>query len=136
MQWPSLPGGLGVLNRRIEIDWRRCWRLIRDHAEMVLLGLGVLLRVGVYLRNRAFWLDEGSLFGNLNGKPILDFSTPLTGDQLAPFGFLIAERALLSVLGSSRGVARLVPLICGIAALFLFARLARAACLGEPPWLR
>ncbi len=101
-------------------------------------ALGVLLRVGVYLSNRSFWMDEGSLFGNLKGKPILDFSRHLTGDQLAPFGFLIAERALLSVLGSSRYVARLVPLFCGIAALFLFARsgsrcpssASRAGCAG------
>ena len=35
------------------------------------------------------------------GKPILDFSEPLTGDQLAPFGFLIAQRALMAVLGTS-----------------------------------
>ncbi len=70
-------------------------------------------------------MDEGSLFTNLKDKPILDFSQPLTGDQLAPFGFLIAERLLLSVLGTSRYVARFIPWCCGIASLFLFARLAR-----------
>ena len=63
--------------------------------------------------------------GNLAGKPILDFSEPLTGDQLAPLGFLIAERALMSILGVSRYAARLFPLVCGLISLFLFARLAR-----------
>jgi Dolichyl-phosphate-mannose-protein mannosyltransferase len=125
MRWRSLLGRLEILTRRIEIDRRLIWRLIHDHLEAVMLGLGFLLRVAVYLRDRTFWMDEGSLFANLKGKPILDFSQPLTGDQLAPFGFLIAERVLLSVLGTSRYVARFVPLACGIAALFLFARLVR-----------
>ena len=53
-------------------------------------------------------MDEASLWGNLAGKPIFDFSEPLTGDQLAPLGFLIAQRALMSVLGVSRYAARLL----------------------------
>ena len=97
-----------------------------------MLGLGVLLRVIVYLRDRTFWMDEGALFANLKRTPILDFSEPLAGDQLAPIGFLIAERLLLSVLGTSRYVARFIPLCCGIAALFLFARLARAVLPRRP----
>ena len=89
------------------------------------MGLGVFLRVIVYLSDRPFWMDEASLWGNLAGKPILDFSEPLAGDQLAPLGFLIAQRALMSVLGTSRYASRLLPLACGLISLFLFARLAR-----------
>ena len=65
------------------------------------------------------------MWGNIDGKPILDFSQPLTGDQLAPFGFLIAQRALVTALGASRYVARLIPLASGIVALGLFSVLAR-----------
>jgi hypothetical protein len=57
--------------------------------------------------------------------PILDFSEGLKGDQLAPFGFLIAERAIMALLGTSRYVARFLPLCCGLIALCMFARLAQ-----------
>ena len=38
------------------------------------------------------WLDELSLTGNIVGKPVL-ISRNLANDQLAPFGFLIFQRA-------------------------------------------
>jgi hypothetical protein len=98
---------------------------MRDQPASVVLGLGVFLRLVVYLGNRDFWMDEGSLWGNLAGKPILDFSEPLSGDQLAPLGFLIAQRSLMSLLGTSRYASRLLPLFCGLCALLLFACLAR-----------
>ena len=79
----------------------------------------------MYLDGRSFWMDESSLWSNLAGKRVFDFSQHLSGDQLAPFGFLIAERALMSILGTSRYVARLIPLVCGLASVLLFARLAR-----------
>jgi hypothetical protein len=126
MRSRSLPAFSDIVRRPIEIDWTAFWRVIRDHLEAVMLGSGVLLRVVVYLKDRTFWLDEGSLFANLEGKRVLDFSKHLAGDQLAPYGFLVAERALMLVLGTSRYGARFLPLFCGIAALFLFARLVRS----------
>jgi len=132
MRSRSLPAFSDIVRRPIEIDWRPIWRLIHDHPEAVMLGLGVLLRVAVYLRDRTFWMDEGSLFGNLKGKRVLGFSEHLTGDQLAPHGFLIAERALMLVLGTSRYAARFLPLFCGVAALFLFARLVRSLLARRP----
>src|SRR5262249_43768467 len=67
----------------------------------------------------------GALKINLVGKGILDFSEPLTNDQLAPLGFLIVQRTIVKVLGDSNFALRLLPLASGLAALFLFARLTR-----------
>ncbi|WP_337175686.1 glycosyltransferase family 39 protein [Paludisphaera sp.] len=86
--------------------------------------LGVALRVWVYLHARSYWMDEASLLGNLKGKAPFDFTGHLASDQLAPPGFLAAERALIGLLGESPYVARLIPMICGVAALFLFRRFA------------
>jgi hypothetical protein len=91
---------------------------------MVMLALGIFLRLEVYAHGRSYWLDEGSLAANVVNKGPLDFSEPLTGDQLAPFGFLIVVRTVVSVLGSSPYVTRLLPLVCGILALFAFTILA------------
>jgi hypothetical protein len=85
--------------------------------------LGAALRVWVYLHGRGYWMDEGSLLGNLQGRAPFDFTGPLSSDQLAPPGFLAAERFLIGLFGASPYVTRLIPLMCGLAALFLFRRL-------------
>ena len=112
----------GILSRQIDISLP--WRLVRKDPARSLIILGAALRVWVYLANRSFWMDEASLYGNLNGKAILDFSSHLQGDQLAPFGFLILERLLVGILGASRYVVRFVPLVCGLSSLWLFKSLA------------
>jgi uncharacterized membrane protein len=70
-------------------------------------------------------MDEGSLLANLKGIGILEFSRPFGNDQLAPFGFIIIERVVVHLLGDSVYSTRLLPLICGIAALFLLSSLSK-----------
>jgi hypothetical protein len=74
--------------------------------------------------NRAMWLDEGMLRGNIVGVPIFEFYAPLVSHQLAPFGFLILQRALATFVGTRNYVLRFLPLSAGIAALYLFSMLA------------
>jgi hypothetical protein len=124
MRWLSYVGSW-LFSRRIEDDLLRAWRLLRANPGFVVLACGVLLRCATYFENRSFWMDEISLWGNIKGHSILEFSAPLGGDQLAPFGFLIAERTLVTLLGASRKVARLIPLLSGIFALGLFWCLSR-----------
>jgi len=107
-----------------EVDLRPLGRILRDHPAEAIFWVGVLLRIGAYLWNRSYWMDEGTLLGNLKGRALLDFSGPLSGDQLAPFGFLIIERVIVSLLGDSGYATRFVPLVGGIVALWLFKSLA------------
>jgi uncharacterized membrane protein len=118
----SLVSLQGLLSRPIDFSPLRRWirYRIEDRPIETLVWLGAFLRVWVYLDGRPYWMDEGSLHANLTGGPILDFSRPLVADQLAPFGFLIAERLLVALFGGSVYVTRLIPLACGIAALGLF----------------
>ncbi len=111
--------------REFRLDFKPIARIVRERPEAVILGIGVVLRVVVYLSNRGMWLDELSLKGNIVDKAVLDFSENLTNDQLAPFGFLILQRALVRVLGDSNFAMRLVPFGAGISALYLFAHLSR-----------
>ena len=104
----------------LEIDIHPLWHALRDHPAGVVCWLGVLLRVVAYLWGRPYWMDEGTLLGNLEGMRVLEFPAHLQGDQLAPFGFLIIERVIVSLLGDSGYVTRFFPLVCGIAALWLF----------------
>lgn len=91
-----------------------------DHPTSTLFWLGALLRVWVYLGNRPYWMDEGSLHANLVAGAIFDFSGPLSSDQLAPPGFLVIERLAIALLGDSTFATRLFPLVCGVAALWMF----------------
>jgi hypothetical protein len=121
-----------IFDRPLDDDFARLWRVLKQNPEAVVLGLGVFLRVIVYLDGRSFWMDESSLWGNLAGKRVFDFSEPLTGDQLAPFGFLIAQRTLMAILGTSKYASRLIPLASGLVAFWLFARLVRRLLSSRP----
>jgi hypothetical protein len=123
MPWSLKFSGGCILTR--QIDLMSLWRAARRHPEMVALALGIFLRLAAYAHGRSYWLDEGSLAGNVVGHRALDFSEPLAGDQLAPFGFLIVVRAVVAILGRSTYVTRLLPLACGLLALVPFTILAR-----------
>ena len=112
----------GLFSREIKL--RPLWHALRDNPAGVICWLGVLLRVVAYLWGRRYWMDEGTLLDNIAGMRVLEFPAHLQGDQLAPFGFLIIERLIVRVLGSSGYATRFVPLVCGIAALWLFKSLA------------
>ena len=125
MRWLSWIAESSIWTREFRLDFKPILRFVHERPEAVILGIGVLLRVVVYLSNRSMWLDELSLSGNIVGKPVLDFSEYLASDQLAPFGFLIVQRALVPILGDSNFALRLVPLIAGVLSLYLFSLLAR-----------
>jgi hypothetical protein len=124
MRWPVTADVSALWTREFHIDLRALLRPARERPEAVVLGIGIALCFLNYARNRPLWLDEGSLQGNVVDVPVLDFSTALTGDQLAPFGFLIVERAIATFLSSKNAFLRFPPLVAGIGALCLFYRLA------------
>jgi hypothetical protein len=98
--------------------------LMHRRVMWVLLGLGVVLRLRQYLAGRSLWLDEALLAPNLIHRSFTTLLPPLENDQVAPLGFLFAERLAVIVLGSSEYALRLFPLLSGLAALVLFWKLA------------
>lgn len=94
-------------------------------ARWALLALGAVPRIVQFAHGRGFWLDEASLLGNLRERGPLGLLSGLGQAQLAPVGFLWAERAMYLAFGPSVFGMRVVPLVGGLAALALFDRLAR-----------
>lgn len=106
----------------------------------LIIGLGVICRVGEYLWGRSLWLDESSLATNFSTKTFSGLFGPLLNVQLAPPGFLVVEwlvahglaacRSVFPALpfwyriGAPRFALRVVPLLSAIASLFLFERVA------------
>jgi hypothetical protein len=98
---------------------------VSKHPAGLIIGLGAAVRGAQFLSDRGLWMDETSLAENLRGRSPLELLGPLSNTQLAPPLFLLAEWAARRTLGFHNWSLRLIPLVCGVASLFLFDRLAR-----------
>ncbi len=96
-----------------------CRRLI---VLTVILVAGYLL--SQYLPNRSYWRDEAYMLLNIMDKSAGELLGKLEYAQAAPPLFLWAERAMYVTFGSAERIMRLLPLLCGIAAVTAFAALA------------
>lgn len=94
--------------------------------------LGLILRVTRYAQNLPLWSDECFLAVNFIQRGFLELLQPLDNGQICPPLFLWIERAAVMTLGFSESALRLFPLICGLAGVFVFERLARLTLRGAP----
>lgn len=95
-------------------------------ATLAAVAAGVLFRVVRYAANWPLWGDEAFLAVSLITRDFAGLARPLEYFQIAPVGFLWAERAVVGVLGFGEWALRLVPFLAGLASLALFWRFARA----------
>ena len=86
---------------------------------------GIVLRLVQYLWRQSYWHDEAYLVLNVTSLTYRQLVGPLPHAQSAPPGFLLAQKALFDMFGSSELVLRLLPLLLGCAAVVLMAILAR-----------
>ena len=90
-----------------------------------LVAVGVVLRARQYLLNRSLWLDESFLSVDLIDRSFRELFEPLQFNQASPAGFLVIEKLMIEVFGKSEYALRAFPLVCGLASLPLFVRLAQ-----------
>lgn len=91
------------------------------HVTVALVVVGIALRIWAYAGNTPLWLDEILLSRNIIDLPLGALLTePLGLDQVAPRGFLLAERLAVTAFGPGELALRLFPLLCGVAGLLLF----------------
>src|SRR4051812_38224717 len=105
----------------------RPWRLELSCESLTWLAIivGAILRVWEDFEFRALYMDEVALLKSLVGRGILDFHHMLEEDQMAPPAFLAIERILVRLPLEVKAAGRLLPLVCGIASLFLMRLVAR-----------
>jgi uncharacterized membrane protein len=103
-------------------EWPRSYAILAG----VFVAIGVVVRVRDYAYDRALWLDESLLSLNIIDRPFWKLFHELSFNQAAPPGFLLAERASIALFGRSEYALRVFPLVCGIASIFLFVKVARA----------
>jgi len=86
--------------------------------------LGVCLSLIQYFLNRSLWFDEAALAISFVEKDFSQLFGRLFADQVAPIGFLMVEKSLVTVLGKNEMALRLFPLccfLCSIPLVFGFA---------------
>lgn len=93
-------------------------------ATLAFLFLGLFLRIARYALRFPFWGDEILLSANFLDRGFFELARPLDNHQVAPVAFLWIEHAATLLLGFSELSLRLFPLLCGLAAMFLFYRTA------------
>jgi hypothetical protein len=91
----------------------------------VALAAGTGVRFEQYATRRSLWLDEAELALNLGHRGFAGLTHPLGYEQGAPLGWLWIQRTLLVVFGDNEYTLRAVPLVCGVAAMFIVYALAR-----------
>jgi len=87
-------------------------------SYVLILG-GIFLRLDKYFMGRSFRGDEVALALDVIHRSIFDLLTKPLDNQVAPMGFLVLTKLLISVLGNSDYVFRLLPLIAGCASVVL-----------------
>ena len=91
------------------------------------VALGIGLRVARVAIDFPLWWDEAFVGVNLLRRGYFDLLKPLDYGQVCPLLFLWAERATVGILGFSEWSLRLFPLMCGVATVVIFHRVAAKA---------
>jgi len=118
-----------------EIPIKGMIQSLARHPVEAALAAGVLFRLVAYLADRSYWMDEGSLVGCILDLDKSGLFGPLGSTQLAPPGFLACEWVAVHLFGESRFAFRLVPLLAGVASLFLFREVGRRCVSRRGEWV-
>jgi hypothetical protein len=89
-----------------------------------LVVLGLALRIRQYAARGSMWTDEARLSLDVVHLGWIGLTKPLPLLQGGPYGYLWAERVCYLLFGNNEYSLRLVSLLAGVAALFLFRTLA------------
>jgi hypothetical protein len=97
-----------------------------DAAMFAIVAVGVALRATQYAASTSLWLDEIALVKGIVTSDVVSLLTrPLPFDQVAPKGFLVAQKLVVGVFGPSDYALRAIPFASSMIALLFFSLLAR-----------
>lgn len=100
-----------------------------------LLVVGVIARLVRFLLDFPLWGDEAFVAVNFLKRDFAGMWQPLLYGQIVPLGFMWAELAMTRFAGLSEYALRAIPLLAGVAALFVLWFFARAATGRRPALL-
>jgi 4-amino-4-deoxy-L-arabinose transferase-like glycosyltransferase len=102
-----------------ELVWsehpNRRWHL----AASLVLSIGIGFRGFQYLRRDSLWGDEAMVALSLCLRSVGELFRPLDYGQMAPIPFLLGARLMVLVGGANEYALRSIPLLAGVALLFV-----------------
>lgn len=113
-------GSMAILSRFRKLEYASMLR----YLAMGVVLFGMVPRIRQYIANRSLWFDEAMLALNIVERSFGGLTQPLDYSQGAPIGFLFIQKAAIYMLGNRDYVLRLVPILAGIAAMFLIYKVA------------
>jgi 4-amino-4-deoxy-L-arabinose transferase-like glycosyltransferase len=99
-----------------------------------LLIAGAVLRLYVYLHNRDLIIDEANVARNIYERGFIALLQPLDYQQYAPPVFLWVTKFFSLVFGMGEQALKIYPLLCGLAALWLFYKIQKALVPVQATW--
>ena len=100
---------------RRRTDWQIRWIALIACAMVA----GTALKVYQWYFSRPLWLDEQMVLLNARDRAIPDLTGPLWMNQAAPLGWLVLQRGVVAVIGTSDRDVRALPVLFGMATLWI-----------------
>lgn len=100
------------------IDKLKDERTLR-YLPYFIIGIGMLMRLLVYLQNNSMFIDEANIARNIFERGYARLAQPLSYEQYAPPIFLWIVKTTTNFGGYSEYAYRIYPLLCGIGSLWL-----------------
>lgn len=114
-----------MINLKIPAKYReianKCWYV----AVWIIIGIGILLRMALYLQDRNLIIDDANIVRNVQERGFLELVLPLSYESYAPPVFLWAEKLVSLFWNYGERAMTFYPLVCGIGALFVFRSIMR-----------
>lgn len=107
---------------------------IYQWATFIALGLGVAVRIAVYLQNRNLMIDESNVARNVYERGFAALVSPLSYEQYAPPIWLWEIKLNTLLFGFSEYALRLLPLLSGVLSLVLMYLVLKALDLYRATW--
>lgn len=103
-------------------------------VALLIIGIGISIRLYVYLQNRNLIIDEANIARNIYERGFLALVQPLNYEQYAPPIFLWITKIFSLLFGMSEYALKLYPFLCGIAAYYVLYRILKHLVTIESFW--
>ncbi len=120
-----------ILSDKNSNRWRQFFKLF----VWLIIFIGITLRLLMFFQNRNLIIDEANIVRNLYERDFTELLQPLKYEQYAPPLFLWIEEILSLIFGYGEKALKLYPMLCGIAALFVFWHLMKRLVYESAIWL-
>lgn len=113
---------------------KNIFQVYLEWLPYIILGLGVVLRIAVYIQNRSLEVDEANVARNIYERGFIGLLSPLNYQQFAPPGYLWMTKLCALIAGYGEQALRFFPLLCSLVSLWLFFQVLKQFVSNKVSW--